>query len=102
MKLANSGLRAVTVGFEDIRKLKVTCYLGREARDEDYKNIFEIAPEVCGDIDFKEVEENCVYSLQPFAQSDSLGLHSDETVIFLDKDLLNFPTAPLFDPFQNR
>ncbi len=66
-------IRAVAVGFEDIRKLKVICYLDREPRDEDYENLGEVTAEVCADIDFKEVEEHCVYSVKPFSQLNSLA-----------------------------
>lgn len=65
-------IRALAVGFEDTNRLKVICYLDREARDEDYENLSEVTAEVCADIDFKEVEEDCVYTIKPFYQLDNL------------------------------
>src|SRR5690606_25842051 len=57
---------------QDIHELKVICYLDREPRDEDYEHLGEVTGEVCADINFKEVEQYCVYSVQLFIQLNSV------------------------------
>jgi len=63
-------IRAIAVGFEGERKLKVIYYLDREPIQDDYDNISEVTTEVCGDINFTDVEEICIFSIEPFSKLD--------------------------------
>lgn len=65
-------IRAIAVGFEGTKRLKVICYLDREPNDNDYENLSDVTGEVCSDIAFEEVEEMCKYSLDPFPKLDNL------------------------------
>lgn len=65
-------IRAIAVGFEGTKKLKVVYYLDREPNEDDYENISEVTGEVCGDVEFTEVEEECVFTLEPISQLDNL------------------------------
>jgi hypothetical protein len=65
-------IRAIAVGFEGFEKLKIICYLDREPVDEDYENLSEVTSEVCADIEFKEVEEVCIYTQEPTSKLDKL------------------------------
>jgi len=65
-------IRAISVGYEGTQKLKVICYLDREPNEDDYKNISDVTGEVCGDINFMEVEEKCIFSLEPIRNLDNL------------------------------
>ena len=65
-------IRAIAVGFEGMKKLKVIYYLDREPIEDDYENISEVTSEVFADIEFKEVEEICKFTLEPFSKLDSL------------------------------
>ena len=65
-------IRAIAIGFEDVKVLKVICYLDREPNDDDFDNISEVTGEICSDIDFKEVEEYCIYTQEPISKLDSL------------------------------
>ncbi|HOY96206.1 MAG TPA: hypothetical protein PK509_10730 [Catalimonadaceae bacterium] len=65
-------IRAISVGFEGTKKLKVIYYLDREPNDDDYENLSDVTGEVCSDIAFKEVEEICKFSLEPFSKLDNL------------------------------
>ena len=65
-------IRAIAIGFEGSEKLKVIYYLDREPNDSDYENISDVVGEVCSDIPFKEVEEICSFTLEPFSKLDSL------------------------------
>lgn len=55
-------IRAISVGFEGLKKLKIIYYLDRHPNDDDYDNISDVAGEVLADINFFEVEELCVHS----------------------------------------
>ena len=68
-----SSIRAIAVGFEGSAKLKIIYYLDREPNDSDYDSISEVAGEICADIDFKEVEEICIYTKEPIANLNSLN-----------------------------
>lgn len=65
-------IRAIAVGFIGTRKLTVIYYLDREPNDNDYENVSEVTSEVCADIEFGEVEEICLFTLDPFSKLDSL------------------------------
>ena len=65
-------IRAISVGYEGTRKLIVNCYLDREPNEDDYENIAEVTSEVFADINFMEVEENCIYSIEPISKLDNL------------------------------
>ena len=47
-------IRAISVGFEQLDKLKVIYYLDREPVDEDYESISELTTEIISDIEFKK------------------------------------------------
>ena len=55
-------IRAVTVEFFKLDELKVVVYLDREPIEYDYENLSDIIGEVLSDIEFKKVEEICLYS----------------------------------------
>lgn len=65
-------IRAIAVGFEDRKKLIVFCYLDKEPDEEDYENLNGITGEVCADIEFTEVEERCIFTLESFSKLDNL------------------------------
>lgn len=65
-------IRAIAVGSEGTKKLKIIYYLDRIPNDDDYENISEVSTEVCADIAFSEVEELCIFSLESFSQLDNL------------------------------
>ena len=65
-------IRAISVGYEGTQKLIINCYLDREPNEGDYENISEVASEVCADINFLKVEENCIFSLEPITKLDNL------------------------------
>lgn len=65
-------IRAIAVGYEGTKKLKVIYYMDREPNEDDYENISEVTTEICADIDFQEVEELCIYTDEPFSKLDNL------------------------------
>jgi hypothetical protein len=65
-------IRAIAVGWEGLKKLKVIYYLDREPKEEDFENISEVTGEVCGDINFSEVEEKCIFTKLNTNQLDNL------------------------------
>lgn len=65
-------IRAIAVGYEGTKKLKVIYYIDREPNENDYENLSEVTGEVCSDIEFASVEEVCIYTLEPFSQLDHL------------------------------
>lgn len=65
-------IRAIAVGYDGIEKLKVIYYLDREPNDDDYENISEVTTEVCADIDFKQVEEHCLFTKKSTNKLDNL------------------------------
>jgi hypothetical protein len=65
-------IRAIAVGFEGLKKLKVVFYLDREPIEIDYDSIGEVTAEVCADIEFEQVEEICKYTLSPISNLDNL------------------------------
>jgi hypothetical protein len=66
-------VRAIAVGFDQLKKLKVIYYLDREPVEDDYESISELTTEVIADIDFQEVEELCIYSQDPISKLDGLN-----------------------------
>lgn len=70
--MISPSVRAIAIGFEDEKKLKVIYYLDRKPNDNDYEDISEVTTEVCADIAFSEVEEVCIYTLKPFSELDHL------------------------------
>jgi hypothetical protein len=66
-------VRAIAVGFDQLKKLKVIYYLDREPVEDDYESISEVTTEVIADIDFQEVEELCIYSQDPISKLDGLN-----------------------------
>lgn len=66
-------IRAIAIGYEDTKKFKIVYYLDREPNEDDYENISEVVGEICSDIPFKTVEENCIFTLQPFSELDYLN-----------------------------
>lgn len=66
-------IRAIAVGFEGTKKLKVIYYLDKEPDEEDYENLSEVTAEVCADINFTEVDELCIYTKEPFSKLDNLA-----------------------------
>ncbi len=66
-------VRAIAVGFVQLKKLKVIYYLDREPVEDDYESISEVTTEVIADIDFQEVEELCIYSQDPISKLDGLN-----------------------------
>ncbi len=65
-------IRAIAVGYEGKKRLKVIYYLDREPNEEDYENISEVTAEICADIDFQEVEELCIFTKEPINKLDNL------------------------------
>jgi hypothetical protein len=65
-------IRAIAVGFEGTEKLKVIYYLDRKPNDDDYENISDVVGEVLADINFSEVEELCLFTLEPISKLDHL------------------------------
>ncbi len=66
-------IRAIAVGFEGLKKLKVIYYLDRQPNDTDYESISDVAAEICADMDFiSEVEELCIYTEEPLIKLDNL------------------------------
>jgi hypothetical protein len=65
-------IRAIAVGYEGIKKLKVIYYLDREPTEDDYENISDVVGEMCSDINFIEVEEKCISTLEPISKLDNL------------------------------
>lgn len=70
--MIHPSIRAIAVGFDGRKKLKVVYYLDREPNDDDYENISDVTGEVCSDIAFMEVEEVCKYALDSFSKLDNL------------------------------
>jgi len=66
-------VRAIAIGFDQLKKLKVIYYLDREPVEDDYESISEVTTEVIADIDFQEVEELCIYSQDPISKLDGLN-----------------------------
>jgi len=66
-------IRAIAVGFDQLKKLKVIYYLDREPVEDDYESISEVTTEVIADINFQEVEELCIYSQDPISKLDGLS-----------------------------
>ena len=66
-------IRAIAVGFEATRKLKIIYYLDREPTGNDYESISEVAGEICADINFTDVEEMCIYTKEAFSKLDNLS-----------------------------
>ncbi|CAG5070181.1 hypothetical protein DYBT9623_02921 [Dyadobacter sp. CECT 9623] len=65
-------VRGVAVGYDANVKLKIIYYLDRDPEEEDYENISDVAGEVLADINFSEVEEQCIYSKESFSNLDCL------------------------------
>ena len=65
-------IRAIAVGFDGLKKLKMIYYLDREPTEEDYESISEVTTEICADIEFLGVEEVCIYTKEPFSKLDYL------------------------------
>ena len=65
-------IRAIAAGFDGLEKLRVIYYLDREPIEKDYENLNTVTGEICADIDFNKVEENCIYTTQPLSKLDSL------------------------------
>ena len=74
-------IRGIAVGFDGFQKLKVTVYLDREPNEDDYENLSEVTGEVIAAIDFKEVEEKCIFTLEPISKLDNL-----ESWVYLRKE----------------
>ena len=70
--MIHSSIRAISVGYEGKKKLKIIYYLDREPNEDDYENISDVAGEVCSDVAFLEVEEICKFTLEPFSKLDNL------------------------------
>ncbi|CVK17263.1 MAG: hypothetical protein J6581_10115, partial [Apibacter sp.] len=68
-----SSIRAIAVGFEKTEKLKVIYYLDKKPTEDDYDSISEVTTEVLADIDFSEVEEKCIFTLEPISKLDKLN-----------------------------
>lgn len=66
-------IRAIAVGWEGIQKLKVIYYLDREPIEMDFENISDVTSEVIADINFSEVDEQCIFTLLPTNQLDNLN-----------------------------
>lgn len=65
-------IRAIAVGYEGTKKLKLIYYLDREPNEDDYENISDVTGEICSDVDFSELEEQCVFTLEPISKLDNL------------------------------
>lgn len=65
-------IRAIAVGWEGLKKLKVIYYLDREPKEEDFENISVVTTEVFADINFSEVEEQCIFTKLNINQLDNL------------------------------
>ena len=65
-------IRAIAVGFDGLKKLKMIYYLDREPTEEDYESISEVTTEILADIEFLGVEEVCIYTKEPFSKLDNL------------------------------
>jgi hypothetical protein len=60
-------IRAIAVGFDSLKKLKVVIYLDRKEEDFDYENLSVITSEILADINFMSVEEICCFSSIKFS-----------------------------------
>jgi len=65
-------IRAIAVGFDGLKKLKMIYYLDREPTEEDYESISDVTGEILADIEFLAVEEVCIYTKEPFSKLDNL------------------------------
>ena len=65
-------IRAIAVGYDGIKMLKIASYLDRIPEMEDYDGISDIAGEIMGDIEFVEVDEKCVFTTEPISKLDHL------------------------------
>jgi len=65
-------IRAIAIDFKGTNKLKVRYYLDREPNEDDYENISEVTSEVCADINFTEIKEECIFTLEPISKLDNL------------------------------
>ena len=55
-------IRAIAVEFLRLEELKVIVYLDREPIEFDYDNLSDITGEILADMEFKKVEEICLFS----------------------------------------
>ena len=55
-------IRAIAVEFLRLEELKVIVYLDREPIEFDYENLSDITGEILADMEFKKVEEICLFS----------------------------------------
>ena len=74
-------IRAIAVGFEENKKLKLIYYLDREPNIDDYDNLSDVAGEILGDINFSEVEEICV-----FTKEDISNLNNLDSWVYIRKE----------------
>lgn len=65
-------IRAIAIGFQDLNKLTLICYLDKEPSEDDYQNLSEIAGYILADINFEDIEEHCIYTVEPMSQLNSL------------------------------
>jgi hypothetical protein len=65
-------IRAIAVGFENTEKLIVIYYLDREPQPEDFENLSDVTAEILCDIDFKNTEEKCIFTLEKISELNSL------------------------------
>ncbi len=65
-------IRAIAVGFEKTEKLTVIYYLDREPQPEDFENLSDETGEILCDIDFKNIEEKCIFTLEKISELNSL------------------------------
>jgi hypothetical protein len=61
-------MRSITIGFDDIKKLKIIVYLEEECNEDDIQNLEEITAEILADIDFEDIEEQCIYSKESLSE----------------------------------
>lgn len=75
-------IRAITIGFESEKVLKVICYLDRKPNEEDFENLSEVTSEVCSDFQFEKVDEKCIESNEPISK-----LYTLSDWVFIRKEI---------------
>jgi hypothetical protein len=65
-------IRAIAVGYLGELRLTMIYYLDREPNDDDFESISDVTGQILADINFSEVEEHCIYTLEPFRNLNGL------------------------------
>lgn len=73
-------IRAISIEYFNLENLKVIVYLDRDPIEFDYENLNDITGEILADLDFKKVEEICLYSKET-----KLKLNDDAIWVYMRK-----------------